>query len=145
MSQCFSRLARKVFKDVLRKWNLPVFVFQSRFCVINHFNFGLCPSATSCEAMTSGRSNDIPLWKTLRYLRQPIQDIRLNLASLVSQWCIYKFIGAERGGRESNIPRWWQAFQIHDCKGGDKAELSCLKCEVCWSKMLWKDFKMSPE
>lgn len=68
-----------MFKHVLRKWNLPVFVFQSKFCVINHFDF--VHPAMSHKVMRSGRSNDISLCKTLRYLLHPIQDMRLSLTS----------------------------------------------------------------
>lgn len=79
MSQYFSRLARKVFKDALKKWNFPVFAFQSKFCINNHFNFGLCTQ--SCEVMRSGRTNDISLWKKLRHLLHPVQDATLSLTS----------------------------------------------------------------
>lgn len=53
--------------------------------------------------------------------------------------CFWEFEQAERGGRESNIPKWWQPFQIHDCKGrGRKGR--ALMSEM-WSLLEWDTLK----
>lgn len=61
--------------------SLGLTVFQSKCCVINQFNFGLC---TICHNPWGGQVLEEQcqcLWKTLRHLLLPIQDIRLNLTS----------------------------------------------------------------